>query len=80
MLYEVITHAGFYLNNALMSFPGNLTEQAAYQIAGELGYDIAALKTLAGSADVDGRLNRNYQLANVLGLQGTPAFIRNNFV
>ena len=63
------------LNDALMAHQGNLTEAAAYQIAAEVGYDIAALKERAGSAEIDDRLNSNYQLANALGLQGTPAFI-----
>ena len=63
------------LNDALMAHQGNLNEAAAYQIAAEVGYDIAALKERAGSTEIDDRLNANYQLANALGLQGTPAFI-----
>ncbi|MEM7213237.1 MAG: DsbA family protein, partial [Pseudomonadota bacterium] len=63
------------LNDALMNYNGNLTEQVAYKIAGSLGYNIAELKERAGSAVIDERLNRNYQLAQSLGLQGTPAFI-----
>lgn len=63
------------LSDELMDYRGNLTEQAAYQIAGNLGFDIAELKERAGSAEIDDRLNENYQLAQALGLQGTPAFI-----
>lgn len=63
------------LNDALMTFEGALTESAAYQIAATLGYDIAALKEKAESEEISDRLNKNYQLAQVLGLQGTPAFI-----
>lgn len=63
------------LNDALMNYNGNLTEQVAYKIAGSLGYDIAVLKERANSAEIDERLQRNYQLAQSLGLQGTPAFI-----
>ncbi len=63
------------LNDALMTFEGALDEAAAYQIAASLGYDIAALKERAGSEAISDKLNKNYQLAQVLGLQGTPAFI-----
>lgn len=63
------------LNDALMSYRGNLTEQVAYRIAGEQGYDIAALKEKAASAEVDEMLNSNYELARTLRLEGTPAFI-----
>lgn len=63
------------LNDALMSYHGNLTEQVAYRIAGELGYDIAALKDKANSTEIDDQLSRNYQLAQALRLEGTPAFI-----
>ena len=63
------------LNDALMAFPGNLTEQAAYRIAQAEGYDITELKDVAASAEIDAQLEANYQLAQVLGLQGTPSFI-----
>ena len=63
------------LGDALMTYPGNLTEEAAYRIAGDLGYDIAELKERAGSTEVDDLINRNYQLAQALGIQGTPAFV-----
>ena len=63
------------LNDALMGHEGSLTEQVAYRIAGESGYDIAALKEKAASAEIDDRLNQNYELARALNLQGTPAFI-----
>jgi len=63
------------LNDNMMNFPGDLTERVAYQIAGDLGYDVAALRERAGSVEIDDKLNRNYQLAQSLGLQGTPAFV-----
>ena len=52
-----------------------LTEAAAYQIAAGHGYDAVALKAVADSEEISDKLNTNYQLAQVLGLQGTPAFI-----
>ncbi len=66
------------LNDALMSFDGALTEAAAYQIAGYAGYDIAALKARAASAEIEARIGDNYALARGMGLQGTPSFIIGN--
>lgn len=63
------------LNDALMGFRGDLNEAMAYRIAGQVGYDIAELKSLAQSEQVSARIARNYQLARELGLQGTPSFV-----
>ena len=63
------------LNDALMSFEGPLTEATIFQIAGNVGYDIAALKTLATSAEIDARITDTYGLARRLGLEGTPSFV-----
>lgn len=66
------------LNDALMSFEGQLNEATAYQIAGQAGYDIAALKERAASAEIEARLGDTYTLAQALGLQGTPSFVLGN--
>ena len=66
------------LNDALMSFGGQLNEAIAYQIANGVGYDIAALKTRASSAEIEARIADNYALARSLGLEGTPSFILGN--
>jgi|SRR5690625_1602129 len=63
------------LHNALMEYRGELTEDAAYQLAEKAGYDVEALGQLATSFEIDDRLQENYQLAQTLGLQGTPAFV-----
>ena len=63
------------LNDALMAHKGNLTEATAYQVAAGVGYDIAQLKERAESQTISDKLNKNYQLAQTLGLQGTPAYI-----
>lgn len=68
------------LGDALMGYNGNLTEQAAFKIAGSLGYDIPALKERSASPEIEARLQQNYALAQALGLQGTPAFIVGNEV
>jgi len=66
------------LNDALMSFEGQLTEAAAYQIASHTGYDIAALKRRAASAEIEARISDTYALARAMGLQGTPSFVLGN--
>ena len=43
------------LNDALMTFQGDLSESVAYRLAGEVGYDIAALRDRAESGDIDDR-------------------------
>ncbi|MEM6943254.1 MAG: DsbA family protein [Pseudomonadota bacterium] len=63
------------LSDELMAFQGDLTETMAYRIAGQVGYDIAELKELAGSDEIATEIDKNYQLAEVLGIQGTPTFI-----
>ncbi|MBY8975773.1 thioredoxin domain-containing protein [Rhodobacteraceae bacterium NNCM2] len=63
------------LNERLMSFPGNLTEDMAYRIAGNVGYDVDALKAEAESDATTAKLEENYRLAQELGLRGTPSFI-----
>jgi protein-disulfide isomerase len=66
------------LNDALMSFEGQLSEAAAYQIANNVGYDLAALKARAASAEIEARISDTYALAREMGLQGTPSFVLGN--
>lgn len=63
------------LNDTLMRFPGQLTETAAYQIAANAGYDVAALKAKAAEAEIEARIGDNYKLARALGIEGTPGFV-----
>ncbi|MEM8791421.1 MAG: DsbA family protein [Pseudomonadota bacterium] len=63
------------LNDALMNFPSNLTERAAYQIAASVGYDPQALRAEADSDATTEKLEANYELARAMGLNGTPSFI-----
>ena len=58
-----------------MSFDGPLNEQTVYQIADDVGYDIAALKERATSGEIEARITDTYRLARELGLEGTPSFI-----
>ncbi|MEM7669715.1 MAG: DsbA family protein, partial [Pseudomonadota bacterium] len=63
------------LNDALMSYPGNLTERAAYRIAESEGYDVDSLRELAASDETTVKLEANYRLAQTIGIRGTPGFI-----
>jgi protein-disulfide isomerase len=63
------------LNDALMSFEGQLTEDAAYRIARNVGYDVEALRERAASAEIEARIRDNYALARALGINGTPGFV-----
>jgi len=63
------------LNDALMSFRGELTEPMSYRIAGQVGYDIAEIKSIAQTDRINRRIAQNYALADELGLNGTPSFI-----
>ncbi|HUF88274.1 MAG TPA: DsbA family protein [Thermohalobaculum sp.] len=63
------------LNDALMSFEGQLTEAAAYRIAEDLGYDAAALRERAARSEIEARIRDNYLLAQALEISGTPGFV-----
>ncbi len=63
------------LHEALMTHRGELTEVAAYRMAKEAGYDIAELKARKDAPEIEARLAETYELAEALGLQGTPSFV-----
>ena len=60
---------------ALMNAPGRLDEGRVMQIAGEVGLDVDRLsEDMAGDA-VDAHIEGSRQLAEALGINGTPAFV-----
>lgn len=63
------------LHEALIAYPGGMTEDTAYRIAENSGYDAATLKEAAESDETTRKLEENYRLAQELGLRGTPSFI-----
>ncbi len=63
------------LNDALLAHRGPLDEGAAYRIAKQVGYDIAELKARADDPEIAQRIADTYELAQALGLQGTPSFV-----
>lgn len=62
-------------NDALMTHRGSHTEATVMAIATEVGLDIPALREDMEGEEVRSQINRTYDLARVLKINGTPAFI-----
>ncbi|NQW10214.1 MAG: DsbA family protein [Alphaproteobacteria bacterium] len=58
----------------LMRLRGRLTEGAIYQVAREAGLDLDILKADMASPAIQAQIQKTYQLAQALQIQGTPAF------
>jgi protein-disulfide isomerase len=58
-----------------MTARGSLDEASVLQIATEVGLDAKKLKSDMASDDVAKIIFRNRQLAEKLGITGTPAFV-----
>jgi protein-disulfide isomerase len=63
------------LHLALMTFKGQLTADDVRRLAGDVGIDVARLEQDMQSPDIAATINRNYALAEALGIKGTPAFV-----
>jgi protein-disulfide isomerase len=63
------------MHDALMTFKGKLTAQDVETTAALLGMDVAKLKEDMAAPEVDQELQQNYNLAESLGINGTPAFV-----
>jgi protein-disulfide isomerase len=59
----------------LMAARGRVGKDKALEIAGEMGLDLARLQAEAGSDNVAQTIRRAVDLADSLGINGTPAFI-----
>ncbi len=62
-------------HSAMMAATGQITEEVVLKIAAEVGLDIAKMKTDMKAPEIDEIIKRNYDLANALGIHGTPSFI-----
>lgn len=60
---------------ALMQSQGAVDENLVIQIAGEVGLDIDKLKADMDDPEVSATINESMELANAIGINGTPAFI-----
>lgn len=60
---------------ALMDHRGQLTDDAIFAIAAEVGLDVDRLRADMTSDAVMGEIRANHALAQTLGINGTPAFV-----
>lgn len=62
-------------HTALMTARGQLSEKRIFSIAEKLGIDGAAVRKKMGEPVVMDELNKNMELSQSLGINGTPAFV-----
>jgi len=67
-------------HNALMQATDQVTEETVMEIAREVGLDTEQLTADIQDPAIDEAIARNLQLANALGITGTPSFIIGNEV
>ena len=60
---------------AMMSAPGRITKDSVRAIAAHIGLDVARLERDMQSDRIDAMLRKNFELAEALGVKGTPAFV-----
>jgi protein-disulfide isomerase len=63
------------MHRALITIKGIVNESEAFKVAEKLGLDIAKLKTDMNSPEVIAELERVKELAQKLGINGTPHFL-----
>ncbi len=59
----------------LMAAPGGLNEAMVMALAEEVGLDVERLQADMDSEEIDALLQKNFDLAQALGIRGTPAFV-----
>ena len=65
---------------SLMKIRGKVDNEKVFKTANEIGLNIEKLKIDMNSSDISKRLNKNREIAKLLNLNGTPAFIIGNVV
>ena len=60
---------------SLMKIRGKVDNEKVFKTANEIGLDIQKLKIDMNNSDIAKRLNQNREIAKMLNLNGTPAFI-----
>jgi protein-disulfide isomerase len=63
------------LHEALMAAEAPFTLPLILQLAQKVGLDTARLQADMEAPEIQAHLERNHTLAQVLGIQGTPAFV-----
>lgn len=62
-------------HDALMAHRGQLSDEIVFDVAKSVGLDVDRLKADMDSDEVAGEIQANLQLAQAIGIRGTPAFI-----
>jgi protein-disulfide isomerase len=65
-------------HEALMTYPGQLTEKGVFKTAERLGLDVNRLRKDMEAPEIAASLARTQDLAQALGITGTPAFVIGN--
>ena len=68
----------FDLHSRLMEARGDLTENRIYDIAKAVGVDVVRAKREMNTAEIEEMLMANMNLAQALGISGTPGFVIGN--
>ena len=70
-------HPGKYLefHQELLTRPGTADTAKALSVAGDLGLDVDKLKAAAGEANVTENITEVHELAQLLGITGTPSYV-----
>jgi protein-disulfide isomerase len=63
------------MHTALMTFKGKAGPKDVEEVAQSIGLDTEKLKQDMAAPEVDQELQQNYNLAEALGINGTPAFV-----
>jgi protein-disulfide isomerase len=63
------------LHDAMMAHKGKLDQERILELAEDVGIDVDKLKADMAAPEIDALLGRHHQLADKLGVTGTPAFI-----
>jgi protein-disulfide isomerase len=58
-----------------MAAKGEITEDVILKVAAGTGLDIARIKIDMAAPEIDQAIKRNYDLADALGIHGTPGFV-----
>jgi protein-disulfide isomerase len=58
-----------------MKIRGKVDDKRVFKTAKEIGLNVQQLKIDMNDPDISNQLNKNREIANLLNLNGTPAFI-----
>ena len=65
---------------SLMKINGRINEEKVFSTAKKIGLDIDQLKKDINNPEIEQKLVKNREIAKLLGLNGTPAFIIGNII